>query len=309
MSTAKTLRVAVGQLCSSSDLARNARVVNKLIQQAVQKQVSVLFLPEATDYLSRNAQHSYELATSTHSKFVSVIQKQLQSLNLSDFYVAIGIHEPTEGGKRVQNNQLWLDAQGKIISRYQKIHLFDVNIKNGPILQESKSVEPGNKILEPLAIANSDFSVGLAICYDIRFPELALRLRKLGASIITYPSAFTTKTGEAHWELLGRARAVDAQSYVVMAAQSGEHDIYADRPPAEGEEVKKRISYGESLIIDPWGTVLGRGKKYTDEITVDEDGDYYELVTADLDYEKLEGIRKNMPLLEHRRPDVFGYEI
>ncbi|KAK6454359.1 nitrilase superfamily member [Scheffersomyces xylosifermentans] len=308
MSLSNTLRVAVGQLCSSSNLSHNARVINKLIHQAVKNQVTVLFLPEASDYISRNAQHSYELAQTTHSQFVSVIQNELRQLKLSDFYVAIGIHEPTErADKRVQNNQIWLNSQGEVICRYQKVHLFDVNIKNGPILQESKSVEPGNKIEDPIPVGK--FSVGLAICYDIRFPELALRLRKLGASIITYPSAFTTKTGEAHWELLGRARAVDSQCFVVMAAQCGEHDIYADKEPEAGEEVKKRVSYGESLIIDPWGAVIGRGKKYTDELAADEEGDYYELVWADLDYEKLEGIRKNMPLLEHRRPDVFGYEI
>ncbi|OBA18003.1 carbon-nitrogen hydrolase, partial [Metschnikowia bicuspidata var. bicuspidata NRRL YB-4993] len=171
----------------------------------------------------------------TKADFINIIQKKLQSVlskqSLGALCVAVGVHEPTKGvnkDTKVQNNQLWISELGVIEQRYQKIHLFDINIPNGPILQESRSVEAGNKILCPFPVSDNapGFKVGFSICYDIRFPELAARLRQMGANILTYPSAFTTKTGEAHWLELGRARAIDSQCYVVMAAQCGEHDIY-----------------------------------------------------------------------------------
>jgi deaminated glutathione amidase len=125
---------------------------------------------------------------------------------------------------------------GSIECTYQKIHTFDVDIKGGPRLQESLSAEPGNVIVPP--VSSSIGKVGLAICYDLRFPEVALRLRRQGAEILTYPSAFTVRTGSAHWELLLRSTAVQTQSYVVAAAQVGRHDL-------EG----KRQTYGHSMVI------------------------------------------------------------
>ncbi|RCK66014.1 putative hydrolase NIT2 [Candida viswanathii] len=297
-----TLKIAAGQLSSSSNLAQNLRVVKKLLQKAHGAHSRILFLPEATDYLSRNANHSIELAQQVQDQFLSPLQEYIKNLNGST-YVSIGIHLP--GEKRVKNLHLLIDPQGDIVSEYQKVHLFDVDVPNGPILKELNSVEPGNKIEEPVLV--DDFKVGLGICYDIRFPELALRLRKLGSDIITFPSAFTTKTGEAHWELLSKARAVDSQCFVVNAAQCGKHDVGKD--PKDESKVITRVSYGDTIIVDPWGQVLARGKKYTDELPKDEDGDYYEIVYAGLDRENLSKVRANMPLLEHRRPDVFGYEI
>ncbi|CAK7891329.1 deaminated glutathione amidase [[Candida] anglica] len=328
--TSKSLRVACGQLCSSSNLTNNARIIKKLIHKAIAQDVEVLFLPEASDYISRDAKHSMSLANSVHNEFVSIIQNELKALHSSDkkgIYVSIGIHEPSNSKsntstdlKKVQNNQIWIDNKGEILHRYQKLHLFDINITNGPILKESNSVEPGNKILDPFVVddsKNKDFKVGYAICYDIRFPELCLRLRKLGANIITYPSAFTTKTGEVHWQTLGKARAIDSQCFVVMAAQCGEHDVYADLTEEQKSKEnelnngKKRISYGNSVIFDPWGKLLAECKTYSDDLSedLDSEGDYYELCVADLDLDTVNKVRTDMPLLEHRRPDVFGYEI
>ena len=327
-----TLRVACGQLCSSSNLLGNAKIVVKLIHKAIAEGAEVLFLPEAADYISRDAAHSMNLANTSQEKFISVIQNELKLLHLlskKSINVSVGVHEPSNsdsttgsadasGLKKVQNNLLWIDQLGEITQRYQKIHLFDINITDGPILKESNSVEPGKKVLEPFPVSKgSNFNVGYGICYDIRFPELCLRLRKLGAHIITYPSAFTTKTGQAHWQALGRARAIDLQTYVIMAAQSGEHDVNADLKldgasgTKSSTDRKKRVSYGNSVIFDPWGNLLAQAKKFDDDVSgnIDEDGDYYELIVADLDLDSLETIRRDMPLLEHRRPDVFGYEI
>lgn len=320
---ATTLKIAAGQMCSSSDLAQNARVVKKLLRKAVANNVKVLFLPEAADYLSRDATHSVHLADSSHEKFILVIQQEVKALYESasgsdadkGIFVAVGVHEPALGdnaGKKVQNNQLWIANTGEILHRYQKLHLFDISITNGPILKESNSVEPGNAILPPFPVNDdtySKFNVGLAICYDIRFPELSLRLRKLGANIVTFPSAFTTRTGEAHWLELGRARAIDSQVFVVMAAQCGEHNVYADAEEVPSEGKKKRESYGQSVIIGPWGDVLAKGPTYLERGPLDAEGDYLELVEAELDLNTLEKIRTDLPVFTHRRPEVFGYEV
>ncbi|KAK6199940.1 nitrilase superfamily member [Scheffersomyces amazonensis] len=309
-----TIRVAVGQLCSSSNIIHNAKIVNKLITKSISNKVNILFLPEATDYLSRNASHSLELAKQVDDKFLPLIQshirEEISKIPELEFFVAIGIHQPSPTSNRVQNNLIWLDSKGQILQKYQKLHLFDVNIKNGPILQESKSVEPGTKLVDPFKLnSSSPWKVGLAICYDIRFPELNHTLAKKGANIITYPSAFTTKTGEVHWELLGRTRAVDSQSYVVMPAQCGYHDTKADLDDTakDSSESVTRVSYGESIIVDPWGKVVVRLSKYTDDLSnhKDSEGDYYEFGYADFDYEHILNIRKNMPLMEQRRRDVF----
>lgn len=311
-----TVRIAVGLMCSGSCLRTNARVVNKAIERAIAANARVLFLPEAADYISRNPEHSLQLAERTATDFLKPIQEKIRSYHSpgsvdDGIAVAIGVHEPAScenRGKKVQNNHLWISNTGEIVQRYQKIHLFDVNIPNGPILKESQSVEPGSKILDPFPMGEdsrlSRFRVGLAICYDIRFPEMASRLRDKGADILTYPSAFTTKTGEAHWKALGRARAIDSQCYVIMAAQCGEHNVLADLSPPEALELdykKKRESYGQALIVDPWGEIIAEGSNYTDRAAVDEDGDYCEVIVADIEKERLNKIRRDMPVFSHRR--------
>ncbi|KAG7663949.1 NIT2 [[Candida] subhashii] len=292
-----SLKVAIGQLCSSSNLGRNLNTVIKILDKAQASNARILFLPEATDYISRNSQHSQELSKGVEAQFLNPLLKRIKESN-GNTYVSIGIHLP--GINRVKNLHVLIDPQGKVISEYQKIHLFDVDVPNGPILKESNSVEPGNKVEEPTTI--DGFNLGLGICYDIRFPELALSLRKKGADIITFPSAFTTRTGEDHWELLSRARAIDSQCFVINAAQCGYHDV----GKSETGEVIKRVSYGDSIVVDPWGNILGRASKYTDTPKLEEDGDYSEVIFADLDLEKLKKVRANMPLLDHRRPEIFG---
>ncbi|KAI3406925.1 NIT2 [Candida oxycetoniae] len=294
------MRVSVGQLCSSASLTRNLHVVYKILNQAIQQKSQILFLPEATDYISQNALHSTELAKQVESSFLQPLLNHIKKLK-SSTYVSVGVHLPGGSARKVRNVHLLIDPQGKIVCEYQKIHLFDVDVPNGPILKESNAIEPGNQVTAPFHIPNTKFNVGLAICYDIRFPELSLKLRQLGANILTFPSAFTTKTGQAHWEILSRSRALDTQCFVINAAQCGQHDVGTN---LQGDVVK-RVSYGESIIVDPWGRVLARGRKFDDELKRDVDDDYYEVITSELDIEELEKIRINMPLLEHRRGDMF----
>ena len=153
-----------------------------------------------------------------------------------------------------------------------------MDIKGGPVLKESNSVEPGSEIVRPFQTAVG--KVGMMICFDLRFPALSTRIRDLGAQILTYPSAFTVPTGKAHWETLLRARAVETQSYVVAAAQLGGHN-------------EKRISYGHSLIVDPWGKIVAEGNGMEEW---EQGRQEPELVVGNIDLEYLEKVRTEMPL-------------
>ncbi|CDO94761.1 unnamed protein product [Kluyveromyces dobzhanskii CBS 2104] len=295
-------RIGIGQLCSSSNLTQNLEVVKSLIKKALDQDVKVLFFPEATDYLSRNAEHSKKLAAGTPS-FVSELQSAITQLTKDagkHIDISIGVHLPpsdldVEGGdSRVKNILLYINSKGEILQKYQKLHLFDVDVPNGPILKESNSVQPGTTI--PGILNTPAGKLGSCICYDIRFPELSLKLRSEGAQILCFPSAFTVKTGEAHWELLGKARALDTQSFVVMPAQQGEHDVYSDATDSD-ESTVKRVSWGHSMIIDPWGKVLS---------AADPLSDLPQLIVADLDIAYLDKVRRDMPLWKQRRRDIFG---
>lgn len=268
-------------------MTHNLTQCRHLIQKASDAGAKALFLPEASDYIGSNAPETISLCKPVNeSEFVLGIQDEARNHRLP---VNVGVHEPTTDGKKVRNTLLWIDENGKISQRYQKLHLFDVEIKDGPILKESNSVERGPKIEDPFSTPLGE--VGLLICFDLRFPEPSLALRHRGAQIITYPSAFTVPTGKAHWETLLRARAIETQSYVIAAAQSGAHN--PDRT---------RRSYGHSMIVDPWGKIVA-------ELGGEENGngrglDIGEIAMAEIDLEHLEKVRREVPLL--RRTDVYA---
>ncbi|KAJ9272102.1 hypothetical protein DTO212C5_1865 [Paecilomyces variotii] len=268
---------AVGQLCSTASMASNLAQCQVLVRKAVAAGAKALFLPEASDYISSSAAESLSLVRSVQeSEFVLGLQREARQSKLP---INVGIHEPAQGGKKVKNTLIWIDEDGEISQRYQKIHLFDVEIKDGPVLKESMSVEKGMEILPPFETSLG--RVGLAICFDLRFPEISLALKRQNAHIITYPSAFTVPTGKAHWEALLRARAIETQSYVIAAAQAGPHN-------------EKRISYGHSMIVNPWGEVVAKlGGEYKEP----------EIATAEIDLGLITKIRTEMPLL--RRTDVY----
>ncbi len=186
---------------------------------------------------------------------------------------------------------IWINEQGNITSRYQKVHLFDVDLPGGPVLKESNSVEAGGDIIPPIdtPVGKS----GMMICFDLRFPEISLRLRRQGAQVLVYPSAFTVPTGKAHWEMLLRARAIENQAYVIAAAQCGRHN-------------GKSVSYGDSIAVGPWGEVVGRLDRVdaVDAKEGDEEGVREpQLFTVDLNLGLVEKTRREVPLL--RRTDVY----
>lgn len=181
------------------------------------------------------------------------------------------------------NAHVIVDAAGQIRSSYRKIHLFDVNIPNGPLLMESKTAAPGGEIVA----ADSPIGrLGVTVCYDLRFPELYSKLRyEMGAQVMLVPSAFTRPTGAAHWEVLLRARAIETQSYVIAAAQCGDHS-------------EKRQSYGHAIIIDPWGEVLAK---------LEDPENGVGIATAEIDLDRLEDVRTRIPVETHRRPDLSDF--
>jgi deaminated glutathione amidase len=277
---------AVGQITSTAEPLHNLKQCRHLVQKAAERGAQALFLPEASDYIASSAAESVSLARPLKdSDFVRGLQESARKHALA---INVGVHEPgSSGSHKVKNTLLWIDDTGEITQQYNKLHLFDVDLPGGPSLHESDSVEKGSKIVPPFETGVG--KVGLAICFDLRFPELSLSLKRQGAQVLTFPSAFTVPTGRAHWETLLRARAIESQAYVMAAAQVGFHN-------------ERRRSYGHSMVVSPWGEVLA--ELGHEELKLDENGDAIpEIAFADVDLKEVERIRKEMPLL--RRTDVY----
>ncbi|KAF4307286.1 putative hydrolase nit2 [Botryosphaeria dothidea] len=269
-------------------MAHNLKQCRQLVAKATSAGAKALFLPEASDYIGSSASETVSLAKPVReSEFVVGLQDEARNSKLS---INVGIHEPAEGGNKVKNTLIWIDERGDIVQRYQKLHLFDVEIKGGPILKESQSVEKGTSILPPFETPVG--RVGMMICFDLRFPEISLALKRQNAQILVYPSAFTVPTGRAHWEPLLRARAIETQSYVIAAAQSGFHN-------------EKRCSYGHSMVISPWGEVVADLGGFDAVEGYNEVGKQPppSLALVDLDLSFTDKVRAEVPLL--RRTDVY----
>ncbi|KXT13240.1 hypothetical protein AC579_1722 [Pseudocercospora musae] len=271
---------AVGQLTTTQSFSSNLAQCRVVIAKAKAAGAKAVFLPEASDYIGRDQTETISLCKPvSESDFVLGLQEDAKKHKLP---ISVGIHEPSDdpNSKRIKNTLIWIDEQGEITQRYQKVHLFDLEIKDGPIMKESTIIEPGNEILPPFSSPVG--KIGSMICFDLRFPEIALALKRQHADILLYPSAFTVPTGKAHWLSLLRARAIECECYVIAAAQVGAHS-------------EKRVSYGHSVVVDPWGEVIAElGGEQKDEP---------EVILAEIDFNKLKEIREQMPLL--RRVDVY----
>ncbi|KAK3069234.1 Carbon-nitrogen hydrolase [Teratosphaeriaceae sp. CCFEE 6253] len=264
---------AVAQITSTASMTHNLAQCRIVIQKAVAKGAKALFLPEASDYIGGSPDESLSLCRPvSKSAFLLGLQEEAKKHKLP---ISVGVHEPSDEpeSERIKNTLLWINEDGEIAHRYQKLHLFDLEVEGGPSMRESNTIEPGNEILPPFDSPVG--RIGSMICFDLRFPEIALALKRQKADILLYPSAFTPQTGKAHWLPLLRARAIECTSYVIAAAQVGAHN-------------EKRSSYGHTIVIDPWGEVvaeLGGEKK-----------DEPEVIFAEVDFEKLSRVRKALPL-------------
>lgn len=262
----------VGQICSTNDIEHNLKQCQAVVKKAVDAGAKVVFLPEGADYIGSSPDETQSLCTSAEkSKFLKGLQEEAKKHSIP---ISVGAHEPSDdpNSKRLKNTLLWIDEQGQISQRYQKLHLFDLDVEGGPKLKESDIMEPGPEILPPFDTAIG--KVGSMICFDLRFPEIALSLKRQKADVLLYPSAFTPQTGKVHWHTLLRARAIEAQCFVIAAAQVGAHN-------------QKRSSYGHSIVISPWGEImaeLGEDKKDDPEVLI-----------VDIDLERVKTVRKGMP--------------
>lgn len=247
----------------------NLEQLEKLIEQAVIAGASYVLTPETSNFMAENAEKMKQMVKPEDADicvtgFAGLAQKHNIWLQAGSFILL------NETGVPV-NRSLMFSPKGEIVARYDKIHLFDATLPNGETHQESANYQAGNKAVAfdfPLGC------VGMSICYDVRFPALYQALAQAGAIYLTIPAAFTRATGEAHWEILLRARAIETGSYVFASAQCGLHE-------------NDRKTYGHSMIIDPWGKVLADGGK---KIGV---------ITADIDPLKVKQARCRLPVLDH----------
>jgi nitrilase len=277
-------RVAAVQMVSTADIHANIAAAGRLIAEAASAGAALVVLPENFAVLdggpqARYAEHEGD-ADGLLQGFLSAQARQ-HGIELVAGTIPLLTRPRREGEAvelltdgRVRPASLVFDRSGGIIARYDKMHLFDVEVSDRQArYAESDSFEAGDEIV---VVDTRVGRLGLTVCYDLRFPELYRRLFNERAELVTVPSAFTRVTGDAHWEVLLRARAIENQCYVIGAGQGGVHN-------------ESRETYGHSMIVDPWGRVL----------TVLADGEG--IVVADLDLPALHEQRRKMPVFSHRR--------
>lgn len=270
------MMAAVVQMTSGPVVAENLARAATLVRRAVARGASLVVLPE-----------NWALFADEESK--AAVAERFDPGEIPNGPIGLGAcalsretrawivwggapERTVEGSARSFNTAFVTSPEGEIVARYRKVHLFDVALPDGSTYRESRSVAPGDEVV----VVETPFgTVGLSICYDLRFPELYRALVDQGASILTVPAAFTVPTGRDHWHVLLRARAIESQSYVLAAAQWGAHP-------------NGRQTYGHALVVDPWGTVLA------------ECGDGEGLALAEIDPARTARVRASLPALHHR---------
>jgi nitrilase len=269
------MKVALLQTNSIADKAANLAAVSGLVARAMATAShDLLLLPEMWDFLGGSvAERIAAGETFPDGPAYSLCARLAREHRV--WLHAGSIRERVPGEPRVFNTSVVFDRSGREVARYRKIHLFDVTLPDGVAHNESASIRAGDRVV---AYDLEGTTVGCAICYDLRFPELFRRLAEAGAKVIALPSAFTLQTGRDHWEVLCRARAIETQAYLLACGQWGPHRV--------GEQT--RHSYGRSLVVDPWGTVLAQAP------------DGVGVVEARLDMGRVDEVRSRIPVASHR---------
>jgi len=262
------MKLAAIQMTSGSNIKRNLSLARKYVENAAIAGASIIVLPENFSLISDKTADR-QGAAAGHEEIRYFLSQIARECNV----IVVGGSVPLAGvNGLVTNSCLVYDKDGSFLAQYDKVHLFDVSIPGGESYGESKYIQPGSDLV---IVDIESTRIGLSICYDIRFPEMYRSLVLSGAEILTVPAAFTIPTGKAHWELLLRARAVENLSWVIGAAQIGDHP--------------GRSTWGHSMIVDPWGEVCA--------VKVSGEG----FIIAEADLTKLRELRKTFPSLEHRR--------
>jgi predicted amidohydrolase len=273
------LNVAAVQLSSGSDVAHNVDEAERLVNDAADQGAKYIQLPEFFNVHRRFPGFAGAAETvpgPTTTRMAALAKSRDVTLHLGSLLEV----SPVTG--KFFNTSVVIGPDGEIIATYRKIHLFDINVPGADVQRESDNVTPGDEIV---VARFEDFSLGLSICFDVRFPELYRALALAGADVLAIPSAFNATTGLAHWDLLVRARAVENHAFVVAATQVGKND--------DGI-----ATYGHALIVDPWGETLAESH-----------GDGPEVVTATLDLSEVERRRTQIAVMDFRRPEVYDSEV
>ncbi len=264
--------IAAIQLNSTPDMEANLSRARALIAEAAGREAQLVALPEhfvcygPEDVVAAAAQP-------LDGPLVTEFRELARQLGI--FLLLGSLPEQAGPGERPFNTSVLLGPEGRILATYRKMHLFELNLPDAPAHRESSHTQPGSEVVT-VALPGTQLVAGLAVCYDLRFPELFRAQVSRGANLLLVPAAFTLTTGRDHWEVLLRARAIENLAYVVAPAQWGEH-------------AKGRRSYGRAMIIDPWGQILAQAP--------DGEGVIY----ARLDHERLKKLRRELPCLHHRR--------
>jgi predicted amidohydrolase len=266
------MRIALHQMTSCIDPMRNASDMQDAIAKAADNGAVMYFAPEMALLVDRDRARARKyMADEPHSM-------ALQSLIAAAARYRIWVHIGSmpildDGADKLANRSIIISPDGAIAARYDKMHLFDVDLASGETWRESSAYVGGK---QPVVVQTPLGQMGLAICYDMRFPDLFSAYAKLGVDVLTLPSAFTVPTGEAHWHTLLRARAIESAAFVIAAAQCGVHE--------DG-----RQTYGHSLVVDPWGSILL------------DMGDLPALACVDLDLDAIRRVRQQIPVHANRR--------
>lgn len=271
------LRAGLVQLSVTDSPAANLPVTLDLVRQAAAGGAQFVLTPEVTNCLSSDRAHQRAiLRHEEDDATLAALRSEAEKLGIWLLIGSLGLLTHDADG-RFANRSFLIDPSGRIAARYDKIHMFDVNVSETEQYRESSGYRPG---MRAVTVQTPFGTVGMAICYDLRFPQLFRRLAKAGATILTVPAAFNDTTGAAHWESLLRARAIENGCFVLAPAQCGTHALNNGRP---------RRTYGHSLAVAPWGEVIADG------------GTEVGVTLVDLDLAQIDKARGRVPSLTHDR--------
>ena len=265
-----TVVAAVAQMTSTADVERNLSTAERLVAEAAARGARLVALPENFAFLRSTGDPAPE-AQALDGPWVRRMAAAARA-HATTLLLGSIAERSAEAGK-IHNTSVLLGPDGGTLAVYRKIHLFDIDLPGLEHLKESREVAPGRDVV----VADTPVGrLGLSICYDVRFPELYRALARAGARVLAVPAAFTDRTGKDHWEVLLRARAIENLAYVVAPAQTGVHG-------------KGRASHGHALIVDPWGAILAQ--------VPDGEG----IAVAELDFDRQDRLRRELPALDHVR--------
>jgi predicted amidohydrolase len=278
----KTLRVAALQYCAGADASATLAHIELMIASAAKAGAELIALPEAATFLAPNRKDLAELAENeADSPSLHWFSKMARDKGIWLLIGSLLIHRSEDG--QLVNRSYLMAPDGTIADHYDKIHMFDANVGDGRQYAESKNFQAGGKMV----VAHcGTASIGMSICYDVRFPALYRDMANAGATILSVPSAFTYDSGRAHWHTLLRARAIETGCFVIAPAQCGTH--------ADG-----RRTYGHALIINPWGEIIAEAATDDD---VASPGSNDDVIIADLNPDAVQQARRAIPSLSNARP-------